>query len=418
MKKITIAVLALLMVCSLYAQQSVDFKGSYDSILEPHYTGEAYHYNNAANNWWESWGWILLSYVRMYEATRDTAYLNKFVRHSYGIQTKRGDYIWDVPMHSSHPTIVLYTGLLLRPMAEMVYLIKNESALSETTLLSELIRVIPSNPHQVIANYGDYANWLQARVVQSMDYMLDRYWINDKKCFRKSLHGKTPIEINFNASYASTLFYMGKVDSINHSDYTRKAARIVKFFRKQLTVNKQNQSYTWYHDARHTIKEDVAHGSIDIQIPLIAQKLYGDKLFSPDEMNRFARTFTDNIWDSDKRQFHNNVFGTDNDCSSDQALCGGAIPINGAPNFFGPGEVLTWMPLYLYDDTDASPNDIYTVLVTQAEKLLKDDLSAILPANYCNTGNTHLLSGAQSFYGLAEVIKAKMEMERSLGVKH
>jgi hypothetical protein len=69
------------------------------------------------------------------------------------------------------------------------------------------------------------------------------------------------------------------------------------------------------------------------------------------------------------------------------------------------------MPLYPFDDAGTAPNDIYTVLVTQAIKLLQNDPGALLPAGYCNSGNTSLLSGAQSFYGLSEVVKAQWDKE-------
>src|ERR1051326_5662297 len=167
MKKIIFLIFILCNLVFAHAQQIYPIKESYDQALEPIYSG--INYNNTSIAWWQGWGWTLLSYLRMYETTHDKAYLNKFIKHSYGIQQRRNSDIWDGPMNNDDPTIVLYTGQLLRPMAEFVYLVKNDNALYNTDLMTGLIPSTLSNPTQTILGYGDYANWLQARVIQSMD---------------------------------------------------------------------------------------------------------------------------------------------------------------------------------------------------------------------------------------------------------
>jgi hypothetical protein len=83
MKKLFSAMLVIFAVQISFAQQIYPIKESYDQILEPRYTepGIAYDYNNTSTPWWETWGWNLLLYLRMYETTHDKAYLNKFNRH-------------------------------------------------------------------------------------------------------------------------------------------------------------------------------------------------------------------------------------------------------------------------------------------------------------------------------------------------
>ena len=349
---------------------------------------------------------------------------------------RRNTDIWDGPMNSDDAIIVLYTGQLIRPMAEFIYIVKNDVALYNTDLLQGLVPSVIGS--QTILGYGDYANWLQGRVVESQDYINNNYWINDDKCYSKSkltscqkncassncsgincvlCSCPDPIEINFNSSYASTMFFIGFVDA-THSDYTYKAEQIVTYFRNRVTEYTPNQSYTWFHtddpDCYSTgvkCREDVSHGGIDIQIPIVAYLLYGNGLYQPCEMNKFTHTFTYNIWDRSLQEFHNNVFGTNNEITpSNGTICSGTIPVNGTQNIFGPGEVLSWMPLYPFDDFGAAPNDIYTVLITQTVKLLTDDPTAFLPPNYCSS-ITHNLSGAQSFYGLSEVTKAQWDKE-------
>jgi len=426
MKKLFTISASLLITMNVFCQQIYSIKESYDQILEPQYS--AIDYNNNSTNWWQSWGWTLLSYLRMYQSTQDKAYLNKFIKHAYGIQVHRGSSPadWSAAINPDNQEM-LYTGQLLRPMAEFVFIIKNNNILYNTNLISGLVPSVIGT--QTILGYGDFANWLQGRVVETLDHYNSEFWINDDKCYNEApltncekncanagcsgipctfCSCPEPAVINFQSSFAAALFFIGYIDPINFSNYTHKAEQIVTFFRNRVTEFPPNQSYTWFHD--DTFREDVAHGGIDIHIPLVAYLLYGNGLYQPSEMNKFANTFTYNIWDRNNQVFHNNVFGTDNGIDPAQSICGGTIPSNGTQNFYGPGEVLTWMPLYPFDDFSASPNDVYTVLVTQTVKLLTDDPTAFLPPGYCSS-ITHNLSGTQSFYGLSEVVKAQWDKE-------
>ncbi len=380
-------------------------KESFDQNLESYYTSSVYDYNNDATLWWQSWGWNLLSYLKMYEATHDKAYLNKFVKHSYNIQMRRNTFLWDMDGTSS--TIVLYTGQLLRPMAEFVYIVNQDNTLYNTNILQGVVQSTLSDPTQTVLGYGDYANWLQKRITRTMDYLLAIYWSNDNNCFNKG-GAHVPIEINFNAPYASTMFYIGNVDPYFHSDYTHKAEQIVIFFRNRVTEYVPNHSYTWFHDDFDPFREDVSHGAIDIQIPIVAYQLYGNGLYQPSEMNKFAHTFSKNIWRGNNSfdVFHNNVFGLDYDIADGDKLNSCNYAANGTQNYYGPGEVLAWAPLYQFD------SNVYDILINQATKLLDDynGITALVPANYCLT-TTRYLSGAQPFYGLSEVVKAQWDRE-------
>lgn len=411
---------------NILCQQLYSIKESYDQILEPQYS--AIDYNNNSTNWWQSWGWTLLSYLRMYQSTQDKSYLNKFIKHAYGIQVHRGSSPadWSSAINPDNQEM-LYTGQLLRPMAEFVFIIKSNNILYNTNLMSGLVPSAIGT--QTILGYGYFANWLQGRVVETLDYYNSEFWINDDKCYNESLLTNCekscadsecsgipctfcscpePSVINFQSSFAAALFFIGYIDPINFSNYTHKAEQIVVFFRNRVTEFPFNHSYTWFHD--DTYREDVAHGGIDIHIPFVAFILYGNGLYQPSEMNKFAHTFTYNIWDRNNQVFHNNVFGTDYGIDPAQSICGGTIPANGTQNFYAPGEVLSWMPLYHFDDLNATPNDIYTILVTQTVKLLTDDPTAFLPSGYCSS-STQNLSGSQSFYGLSEVVAAQWDKE-------
>jgi hypothetical protein len=445
---ICICIISSFYICN--AQQTYPIKETYDQILEKYYAENSdLDYNNSAKSWWAGWDPILYSYLKMYEATLDKAYLNKFLFHSYNIQTKRSFSTWELTMamaddisntNQLEAAVALYTGRLLYPMAEYVYLLNGNTILSNTVIASG---IIPSTiGSQSIITYGDYALWLKGRVVESLDYMNDNYWVNDDKCYSKSkltdcqrdcadnnctgvpcIFCDCPgdVEINFNASYAVAMFYISYVDYNNHVDYSYKAQAIMNYFKTRVGEYLPNQSYTWYHantlncyssvpgqPGTLPCREDVNHGAVDVMIPLVAYKLYNSQMYTWAEMNKFAHTFTYSIWDRNNLTFHNNVFGTNNEVFyENQNTCN--YNVDGTPNFYGMGEVLCWMPFQAFDDE----NIIYNLLLTQAAKLLHDDLTAYLPPNFNTicTRPAHFLSGTQSLYGLSEVAKAQWEKE-------
>lgn len=433
MKKLTLIITFFYFAHFVFTQETHPIKETYDQVLEPYYSNTA-DYNSPLVTWWYGWGSILQSYLNMYKATGDKAYLNKFIKHSYGIQLRREtNEDWRAIMDPKN--LMLYTGTLLSPMAEFVYIIKNDTQLYSTYLLTGIIPSTLTNPNQGILGYGDYANWLQSRLTQTLDYMIENYWIEEEDVFsstklsdfnsgqnffcdlgiEKCVNCPKWAVINFQAGYTTALLYLGYIEPISYSDYNFKAISLVSHFKSLLEVYIPNQSYTWLHsdtqyDCLYPFKEDVIHGAMDMHIARVGYELYGNGLFSSSEMNKFTRTFTKNIWDASNQLFHNNVFGTDTECSDDQEICNEQIVINGNVNYYGPGEVLTWMPLYKYDDTNIEPNDVYTVLITQAIKLLTDDPTAILPANYCYNV-TRYLSGTQSLNGLTEVVRAQWDKE-------
>ncbi len=412
--------------------QSYPLKETYDQSLEPHYASSEY---STPTNWYSSWNEILLSYLRMYETTLDKAYLIKFIKCSYMFQLGRlggleyNDLpIWYIPDDEQ----LLYGGQLIRPMAEFVHLVRSNQSLYNTNLPT--LDGIPTQiGSQNILGYGDYANWLQGRVVETLDYFLTHYWNDDDGYFSKhwesSDNDYTDIaqiaEINFHSALACALFYIGNVDPNGHSNYTTIAEKIVTFFKNRVTEYTGNHSYTWFHKDEPNCtptthlpcREDVRHGAWDIQIPIVAYRLYGNGLYSISEMNKFCHTFTYNIWDRYNHVIHNTVFGTDFQFTDDNTYhtdCYGAHHIEyDSPNWTGEGEVLAWMPLQIWDDVNSAPNDIYTVLLTQAIKLVANHSydPAILPLIYQNGcyHDTYLLSGPVSFRGCSEVVKAQYD---------
>jgi hypothetical protein len=439
MKQIIIIFCLVLLVDCAFSQEKNPLRDAFDQRLEPIYSG--IDYKNPATYWWQGWGFTLMAYLRMYEATDDVQYLDKFIKHTQGIIKAKGDNaIWNEQMQNHNGTIVLYTGQLLRPMAEFVYLVNQKNELGNVELKSnDLQSNVNGKP---LRNYQDFASFLELKVQKSLDYMNETYWVNDTRCYGKNKITKfqrnctdnnckgfacifndcpSPIEINFNASYAAAMFYLGAVDTLKYADYTHKATQICAYFKVRITEYKPNQSFTWFHDNHNDCfapgipcREDVSHGAIDIQIPLVAFQVHGDKIFSEIEMQKFANTFTQNIWDRGKQIFQNNVFGISGEMTPD-TICN-QIVNNNSPNFYALGEVLAWIPIHVFDQSTDVSNSVFEVLYQQTVRLLNNDPLALKPKGYCRNYTANL-SGSQSFYGLSEVIKAQIFREKIIREK-
>jgi hypothetical protein len=304
------------------AQQVFSIKEYFDCKLEPHYTSGVYDFTNPTyfNGAMQSWGNILRAYLKMYEVTKDKAYLNKFIKHTYNLQQLRDIHpshnlpipspkkIWHItdPVtgNDENEFEFLYGGLILGSMGEYIKLVNSDPELYNTNLLAGLIpSSFPGYPYTFLG-YGDFANFLQARIIESLNYFISAYWFEQDGCFKSEpTNSNDCFVINYHSAVAGALFFIGNVDPINHADYTHKAEQIVTFFRNRVTEFPPNQSYTWFHNEAQTLREDVSHGAIDIHIPIVAYKLYGSGLYLPGEMNKFAHTFTNNIWDRFNRDY-------------------------------------------------------------------------------------------------------------------
>lgn len=437
MKK-TIFILTFLNVwiLSINAQSNTyDFKSKYDELVST-YSGTK-SYNQPNSSWYYAWGFYLLSNIRMYEATgQENTYLQPFVNYSYEIQMKNkpnGFWWYDIPSIQ----VFCYTGQVLYPMAEFVRLVKNNPFLYNTNLPSKLFPNSPkdANGHpvldgQVILGYGDYANWLQGKLIQTVDYMVSNYWLDYTNGFTSDIsnltcaHRKSAV-INFQAPWAITLFNLGLVTN-NYNSYKNRAIAIGNMFKSELSTytnvassNPQIVSYTWFHnykpftqngyDPNILYREDDSHGAVDMWLPIYLYK-YGGQVFTLTDLNRFAHTFTYNIWDRySNTGFRNNVFGMNTGNHPQTSTCPEnssiVTNVNINNNYYAPGEILPWIILAEYDDYYASPNDIYTILLDHAKRLLTN--SSIYRPNVCNGSNTSGLSGAQAFYGLAEIVKTQ-----------
>jgi hypothetical protein len=414
MKKLIILQL-LLFVLSIKAQQTAPLKEAFDDYLEKRYTTGSYDYSVAANrpSCWFGWGHTLSAYLNMYKATGDKAYLNKFAKHATAILVYKGQHpffpaFWEF---TNYPTDAVtqeimsfhYTGRMIKPMAEFVYLVKQVyPALQSTPILASI-----GLPY---ATYGDFANYIQSEVEETLDYITSGaypYYIDNNVGFSKTQYFYTYCEINQQADWGSTFLYAGKLNT-SKPGYTTIGIAINNILRRELIFYAPNNSYTWFHNGIYNLREDVSHGATDLSLVFTAYLLYGSGLWTTDELKYFAHTFTFNIWDRTNARFTNNVFGMINDNDGQIASCG--FNINNTPNFWGPGEILTWMPIYQWDDANAGSNGVYKLLLNQCVNLMAQT-SPLVPVGYCPNTFTCNLCGAQSLEGFTEVVRAQWREE-------
>lgn len=354
-----------------------------------------------------------------------------------------------------------FNSLLIFPMAEFVNMVNHDPTLYNTNLPIQQnigldvvdINILNSmNPGFPVNGYGDVANWLGKRVEETLFYMINNYWTDEYGIQSHSNDdcGNSPGicggGMNIESPFGCAVLYMGLAISSpqnnyqgfgygdNHASYLEKAQIIAGLYKATVhftdlcgipnqhydadeLILLSNNSYWWYtraleihkHNcANHSsqdlldgiggyreLVEDVAHGAMDLWFvracyeTQLAPNNTSPPYFTVTEMERFRNTFTENIYytNSTGAHFHNNVDGTNNPNSNN---CSPNCPTDALY-----GEALDWMPLYNFDGN--GPN-VYDILMQHVTGLL-------------NTPATSNLTGAESFLGLSEVVKAQWDME-------
>lgn len=440
MKTITVLIIILLSF-NIYAQNTFPIKEQYDNFQKTIANKNRYLKWNGANFYWDetkSWSShqlgdgmskVILSYLTMYRTTGDKAYLIKFINETIKIQNYRYDN--QFPNNPAYPpkwTLAPETGLestylnalIIMPMAEFVYMVKQNNDLFNSLLPQELITRYSIISTSDIETYGTFANWLSNRLDETMEFLNEYRWCeewglmkNYVDCDKNSNEGKTT-EINMQGPYAVALLYMAL--ATNNSDYFTKATILyqkyigtrryrtkwlgmcIKWEEANVLELQENNSYTLRHSGWKTITgcngqgadEDISHAIWTFIFPLKAYQVAG--FFTEEDMIRFRNTFTKNIWDSDLNGFHLSVYGTDDNIyPSDN---------NGLFNKYRYSS-FAYMPFYEFDALANESPTVYDIVMDFYENDVKDITSTELYANV----------GGQGFYGLAETVKAQWETE-------
>ncbi len=375
----------------------------------------------------------------------------------------KNDDLCDLVDHDPDSEPLYFNSMLLFSMAKYVYIVHKEPSLSlyssplpsgqnnSVTLISQnLLDQFQVNPS--IITFGDFAKWLGKRVEQSILFILNNYWDDNfgiKGHIREECNegGKRTCgtAMNFNSPFAAALLLMGETNSdFGHGNlrsiHLAKSQIIAGLHKSSINLidgcncnlsgcatynhpvlrlmNNNNNSYFWFHSGWGIVKEncvlhpfnpqpkisnytefveDVSHGAMDLWF---VRACYEAQLapcnnctpyFTLTEMERFRNTLTKNIYYTDNTggHFHNAVNGANNQIANSNCTQ------NCPPDLFW-GEVLDWMPLYKFDNS-SSPK-VYDILMNHTIGLIQNP-------------TTRFLSGAQSYLGFSEVVKAQWDKE-------
>ena len=401
--------------------------------------------NGTHKRFGETMGGELESYIIMYEQTKDKAYLYKFINRAITIQNTRGDigafggFGWS--------TLFYKNGLVLYPQAHFVHLVKvDEPGLADAPLFDDLL----TNHTTSFTKIGQFADWLNDRVQESLDYYIDNdFWMGSSLGFREAPDKLAPVVMNMQSAFGAALFYIGHAYTI--PDYLLKAVNLAALYKSQanktdqchglgdLTYNhpvlriKPNNSYWWYHSGWSFgihppcpfplppfvkvnqprvedftfFHEDISHGGQDLIFPEVAYK-YGlssgnTVLFTEVEMTRYRNTFAKNIYNNGG--FHNAVFGNGADNEIFNNTCGPEVNNNPmCPFDFHRAVVPTWAFLYRFDDFDNTPKPLYDIMLEYY------DSDLLLPNDDPKNAASGLFIGAK-YAGLADIMTAQWDKE-------
>lgn len=308
--------------------------------------------SNIADSYGDGMSYVLESYIKMYQTTKDKAYLIKFINNSICIFENRKDDLGISTEPRWGNSSMYQDGLIMWPMAHFYHLIWTE----EPSLAS---LVIPQIPNTKITNnsfnssfptYGDYANWIRNRIDQTLVWYTytEGYWGDDGRCYTPDAHPSSSTRaqvINQQAGFACTLFYLGETDP--NTDYSHKAARI-GLAHKGSYIEKHpisgcsitsshsypvlkllsNNSYVWKTNGWREVTcnefqagtndyEDISHA---VQVLIFPRAIHnkltssGNMIFDDNDMVRFKNMFLYNIfagYTSGCPQFHSGIDGDD-----------------------------------------------------------------------------------------------------------
>lgn len=455
MKKLLLTIIIFSLSYDVYSQVTAPIKEQFDfiqsnleypssSIGLKEYILSGNPYNQY--KYGEQIGPMLESYLNMYEATKDKAYLYKFINLSLEVMSwRKSNYLF------AEDEVFYMNGLVLWPMAHFCNLVLYEdSQLQFVNIPNEDVLTIPSStfspnilPYQPSYTIGYIADWLIDKQVETLTVCNTFNWMGDELGYKSKWDDEYPMAINMQSGFGGALLYLGQLSSNvpgygGLSSYLDKGAAIARlfksyvflldrcvcnaFFEPVLRVDPLKNSYSWFHQGwRVTSRscgsiclpglysneqnydeyteyiEDISHAVATMIVPIVSEKInlftYGTHPFSSIEMTRFKNMFTKNIFDGNdgNPSFHNAVNGAEYPIfSNDECSQTNDCPIN-----FFRFSSLNYMPLYKFDDNDGPL--VYDIITTFYE-------NEILPSP------TNIYGGSGS-NGVAQTVVAQWDIE-------
>lgn len=270
-----------------------------------------YNNLNATLAWGESY--IMMSYLTMYETTQDVFYLKRLVRHIDNVLQQRDDNAGKVDYRgisdatwisttytSGNPYAwLVHDGMLTYPIADFAQTVINNSAL-----------------HSLVADTGgsfyastDFITIAYDLLVQ-VDSTIDAHedqWVNNAfgnntgayrfrwDALAQTFLGFPGDNLPLNQQNALGRTLVAMYEATGSAAYLDKATRLANTFKNDLVYQSATQSYVWsYWGYQGSTNEDISHAAINADFAL--QCYDAGIVFSLADMQRFAATFTNNIY--------------------------------------------------------------------------------------------------------------------------
>ncbi len=343
-----IIILSVPTIVSAQDYDSLCVKEDYDFYTENIIFGSYKLCTLSPNEDWNIFGdgvsKIIDGYIDVYLATKDKAYLYKFVHQSMCIIENRNDINPEAtaktPKWSEGTSSTYVDGYVLGSLSRFVHLVK---VLEPELMDIELYQFAELNPDLYEPNtcncnytgkrfktFGEYAQWLEDRVRETLDYFVYGGLWDYKKGM---LQPGGELIINMQTGFARSLLFTGL--SSTNKEYLRMADTIASLHKSTVVMNdrctkqkykapvfrlnKENNSYWWYHAGWRVLyrecakslfikvpsynsytefMEDVSHGTIVMTFPYEYYKYGTGKFFTATDMIRFRNTFIYNLYDN------------------------------------------------------------------------------------------------------------------------
>jgi len=240
-----------------------------------------YNNENGALAWDESY--VMRAYLEMYQATKDTQYLDKFIVHGDSVlkqrDSERGvkDYrglslpAWrGGPRYTGNGTYKIFdvhTAMIAYPYAQFATIVNSSSNLSA---------------------YKSYAD-KYLRAAKDAVAVHDGEWTETAT----EMYLGRPFNMTLSLGSVFLEIYRASGDV----SYKNKGVKIATHFKNNLTLDSATGSYLWkYMLTRDYGWEDLSHGAVDIDFAYLA---YKTNIFNTTDMQRFGNTIQKKLIKSD-----------------------------------------------------------------------------------------------------------------------
>ena len=250
---------------------------------------------------------VIRAYLKMYHATKDTKYLNKFIDHVSSILKHRND-INNIKHKDFFRDRILKGWIVMGRYSP--YVNKGEQPREYNYIVHNALIVYPFLAFADIVytnklkNYKDIADEFFKLAEETINEF-NNDWNGECYIYAYTNKDKYPSAFNnyrvklevsqetpMGACFILLYKYTGNLD------YFEKARKIAKRFKKTLVLSK-NGSYIWYKREEKLPKylQDLSHTTSDLLFVLSGYK--NNLFFTKKDLEKFATTFTKNVIPSD-----------------------------------------------------------------------------------------------------------------------